>query len=141
MVQEVLNPGEIDTLLHYPILEIIVGCIANSGVVGLDLFAPVYFLFAHRAVATKANIITPAVAIVGGYISMNFVAFELVGRPPRRNAAVNRHHEGGKPDVLPVIVFASGDQPDAEVRVFGLVKWRRIAFVQRLIALVGECAM
>src|SRR5215475_4675792 len=81
VIEKVLNTGEGLIFLYLAILQIIIARIANARVVGVDLFAPVHFVFAHRAAAAKSHIVAPAMSVVGGHIDVNFIAVEIAGSP------------------------------------------------------------
>src|SRR5262245_6511634 len=109
MIEKILDAGEIYLLLYLAVLEIIITRVTNPGVVGVDLFAPVHLVVEHGAVAAKADIVAPAVRVVGRHVGMDFIAFQFIGWPARRHAAVNRHDEGGETDVVLVVEVARGD--------------------------------
>src|SRR4030095_11898692 len=65
MIEKILDAGEIYLFLYLAVLEIIITRGTNPGVVGVDLFAPVHLVVEHGAVAAKADIVAPAVRVVG----------------------------------------------------------------------------
>ena len=102
-------PVKFIRFLHLAILEIIIARVTNPGVVGIDLFAPVHLVVAHGAVAAKADIVAPAVRVVGRHVGVDFIAFQFIGRPSCGHAAIDRHDEGGETDVVLVVEVARGD--------------------------------
>src|SRR6266498_12405 len=77
VIEKIFDAGEVHRPLHLAVLEIIVARVADARVVGIDLFAPVHLVVLYRAVAAKADVVAPAMGIVGRHIGVDFVAFVM----------------------------------------------------------------
>ena len=142
MVEKVLDAGEVDRSLHLSILQVIIARITNTEIIRADLLAPMNFIGLYRTIAAKSNIIAPAVGVIGRHIGVYFITIELIRRSAGRDATINRHDEGGESNIVLVVGGVSRrDQPHAEVCFLCFVDGRCVAFVKRLVAFIGKCAM